>query len=127
MAYATRKTAFAEREAAARQLDEGKLFIQVLAHRLNEAQQKLDLADDQINVTKRLVASDATSSLVSRRLREKGILDARVHRWGNEVATAPAGHSDIWLEEDQSSVVSHLSAEAAEEPSVGAAPAPTTA
>jgi len=60
MAYATRDTAYAQREAAARQLDEGKLFVEMLAHRLDEAQRKLDMAEEQIIVTKRLITSDAT-------------------------------------------------------------------
>jgi hypothetical protein len=114
MAYATRETAYAEREAAARQLDEGKLFVQMLAHRLGEAQRKLDTAEDQINTTNRLVASDATSPLVCRRLRENAMLEARIRRWGSEVATTQAGDNDTWSEEDQQSVVSHLSAEDAE-------------
>lgn len=41
MAYATSMTAFAEREAAARQLEEGKLFVELLHHRLTRAQGKM--------------------------------------------------------------------------------------
>jgi hypothetical protein len=38
MAFATRDTAHAQREAAARQLNEGKLFVGLLQHRLDRAQ-----------------------------------------------------------------------------------------
>lgn len=73
MTYTTRETALAEREAAARQLDEGKLFVEMLVHRLDRAQKKLDMAEEQLDITKRLIASDATSLLVVKRLHEQGM------------------------------------------------------
>jgi len=124
MAYATRRTALAEKEAAARQLDEGRLFVQMLVQRLMEAERKLDLADDQINVTKRLAASDATSSLICQRLREKAILDARIYRWGSKIAATGQHHDNTCQEseEDRRSAASHLSVEVAEQLSEGVAP-----
>jgi hypothetical protein len=116
MAYATHQTAYAEREAVARQLDEGKLVVEILAHRLQEAERRLDMAANRITTTQRqlhvVVTSD--SSLVCRQFREKAQLDAKIHQWGSEVVTAEAGFTarDLWLE-DQQSVVSHSSAERA--------------
>lgn len=116
MAYATHETAYAEREAVARQLDQGKLVVEILAHQLQEAQRKLDMAANQITITQRQlhIAVTPDSSLACRRLREKARLDARIHQWGSEVVTAEAGFTarDSWLE-DQQSVVSHSSAERA--------------
>lgn len=113
MAYATHQTAHAEREAAAMQLREGKLFVQMLVHRLEEAQRKLEMAATQINATQRLVPSSATYPPVCQQLRERALLDARIYRWGSEVATTQASLCDMWTrsEDDQTSVVSYLSAE----------------
>ena len=111
MAYATHKTTYAEREAVARQSDEGKLVVEILAHWLQEAQHKLDMAASQITMTQRqlhiVVTPDSS-------LREKAQLNARIHQWRSKVVTTEAGFTthDLWLE-DQQSVVSPSLAESA--------------
>ena len=129
MAYATQRTAHAQKEVAVMQLNEGMLFIQMLTRRVDEAQRKLDMATNQISVMHRLVAS-TNPSVICQRICEKALLDARIHSWGNEVAAAqtgpstgtaattqagPANPSDIYLDldlEDNQSVVSYLSEDA---------------
>ena len=90
--------------------------MEILAHQLQEAQCKLDMAANQITVTQRQlhIAVTPNSSLVCQWLCEKAQLNARIYPWGSEVVTAKAGFTarDSWLE-DQQSIVSHLSAESA--------------
>jgi hypothetical protein len=98
MAFATRDTAHAQREAAARQLNEGKLFMGLLQHRLDRAQRKLDMAEKQIVVTGKLM------KLTVERLCKRSLLNDKVHRWGCDVvagtSNGPGAPSDS---EDQAS------------------------
>lgn len=105
----------AEREAAARDLHEGKLFVQMLEARLEKAEQKLELAKEQINVTRKLIVSDI-SPLVVERLRERSLLHARMlRRNDSETAERDVGTSLDSDSEDEGSAVSSSSSNANDE------------
>jgi hypothetical protein len=84
MAFATHDTAHAQREAATRQLNEGKLFVGLLQHRLDRAQWKLDMAEKQIVVTGKLM------KLTIKCLYEGSLLN-KVHCWGCDVVANTSG------------------------------------
>ena len=105
----------AERDAAARDLHEGKLFVQMLEARLEKAEQKLELAKEQINVTRKLIVSDI-SPLVVERLRERSLLHARMlRRNDSETVGTNVGTSLDSDSEDEGSAVSSSSSNANDE------------
>lgn len=90
LARATRAAVYAEREAAVRKLEEGRLFVKILEQRLGEVQLKLAEADEQQSLVNELAVSNEIGDKPNGFFRkEVDTSDSqRVQRWGNEVAIA---------------------------------------
>lgn len=106
----------ADRDAAARELEEGKLLLQMLEGRLERAQQKLEMTKEQIVLTRKLIISDI-SPLIVERLREKSLHYGRIFRKNDSEATTRNVSTSLdsdsdW--EDEESGVSSSSSKAGE-------------
>jgi hypothetical protein len=75
-----------------RQLNEGKLFVGLLQHRLDRAQRKLDMAEKQIDAAGKLmklnVASATFNTTMAERLFERSRLNSKVRNWAQGCGVA---------------------------------------